>query len=68
MTSIKKVQSPCKGICKYVETENTSNTEENVERICGGCGRTAEEITEWIYASEERKEAIVEASKQRQVK
>jgi len=65
MTFIKKVQSPCKGVCTYGET---ATKEKDSERICCGCGRSAQEITEWFHASEERKEAIVKIAKQRQVK
>ena len=56
-------ESPCIGICTYAEV-----TKEDIERICYGCGRTAEEITEWYIATEERRKEIVEAAKERQVK
>ena len=51
-------ESYCKGICEY---ENT-----DIEpKICRGCGRTAEEITEWFYASEERKREIAKSARKR---
>jgi len=56
-------ESPCIGICEYAEV-----TKEDVERVCRGCGRTAEEITEWYHATEERRKEIVQAAKERQVK
>jgi len=56
-------ESPCIGICEYAEV-----TKKDVERLCRGCGRTAEEITEWYHATEERRKEIVQAAKERQVK
>lgn len=49
----------CTGVCEY------DNTEENTKRVCRGCGRTAEEITEWFYATKERKNEIAKAARQR---
>lgn len=50
--------SYCRGICEYEDDRAEI-------KICRGCGRTAEEITEWFYASEERKREIAKASRQR---
>jgi predicted Fe-S protein YdhL (DUF1289 family) len=47
--------SICTKVCKY----------EDDQRICCGCGRTAEEITEWFYATKERKVEIAKAARQR---
>jgi predicted Fe-S protein YdhL (DUF1289 family) len=47
--------SICKKICK-VDDNNT---------FCVGCGRTLEEITEWFYASQERKMEIAVSAKNR---
>ena len=47
--------SICRKVCKY----------EDNQRICRGCGRTAEEITEWFYAERERKIEIAKAAKER---
>jgi predicted Fe-S protein YdhL (DUF1289 family) len=57
---IKEIKSPCIGVCEYVK-----NTQENIERICRGCGRTAEEIEEWFFATERRKEEICRESEKR---
>ncbi|HEY6917461.1 MAG TPA: DUF1289 domain-containing protein [Allosphingosinicella sp.] len=48
------VPSPCTGICTL-----------NRERICIGCGRTLDEIGEWVGASEERKREIAKAAGER---
>ena len=47
--------SICTKVCEY----------ENDQRVCRGCGRTAEEITEWFYATRERKIEIAKAAKER---
>jgi predicted Fe-S protein YdhL (DUF1289 family) len=47
--------SICRKVCEY----------EDHQRICRGCGRTAEEITEWFYATKERKVAIAKAARKR---
>lgn len=47
--------SICKEVCAY----------EDDQRICRGCGRTAEEITEWFYATQERKREIAKAARKR---
>ena len=51
-------KSYCEGICEY---ENTTTE----PKICRGCGRTAEEITEWFYATEERKREIAKSARKR---
>jgi predicted Fe-S protein YdhL (DUF1289 family) len=53
-------KSPCIGVCEYAPLQ-----EDDIERICRGCGRTAEEIEEWIRASEDRRKEIVKAGKKR---
>jgi len=47
--------SICRKVCEY----------EDDQRICRGCGRTAEEITEWFYATKERKIEIARTARQR---
>jgi predicted Fe-S protein YdhL (DUF1289 family) len=48
----------CVSICEYEDY--------NAEpKVCKGCGRTSEEITEWFYASEERKREIVKSIRKR---
>jgi predicted Fe-S protein YdhL (DUF1289 family) len=47
--------SICTKVCEY----------EDDQRICRGCGRTAEEITEWFYANKERKIEIAKAARAR---
>jgi len=47
--------SICRKVCEY----------EDDQRICRGCGRTAEEITEWFYATQERKVEITKAARKR---
>lgn len=47
--------SICRKVCEYEDTK----------RVCRGCGRTAEEITEWYYATRERKIEIAKAAKER---
>jgi predicted Fe-S protein YdhL (DUF1289 family) len=58
------IESPCIGVCSYGET---TQNEKNSERICSGCGRTAEEITEWYKASNERKLEIKISAEKRKV-
>jgi len=59
------IESPCIGVCDYGET---AYKEKNSERICRGCGRTAEEITEWFKANNERKVEIKTSAEKRKVK
>jgi predicted Fe-S protein YdhL (DUF1289 family) len=49
------VESICRKVCEY----------EDDKRVCRGCGRTAEEITEWFYATRERKVEIAKAARKR---
>lgn len=49
------IKSICRKVCEY----------EDNQRVCRGCGRTAEEITEWFYATRERKIEIAKAVKKR---
>lgn len=53
-----ETKSYCRGICEYEDY----NTE---PKVCKGCGRTSDEITEWFYASEERKREIAKSVRQR---
>jgi len=50
--SISNIPSPCKQICEL-----------NNFDICIGCGRKKDEITEWIRATDERKQQILERIK-----
>ena len=54
------IESPCVNVCEYAEV-----TKEDIERICRGCGRTAEEITEWYFANSDRRKEIVKSAKER---
>ena len=47
--------SICRKVCEYEVDRQT----------CKGCGRTAEEITEWFYATKERKVEIAKAARKR---
>jgi predicted Fe-S protein YdhL (DUF1289 family) len=40
-------QSPCIGVCRL-----------NHVQVCVGCGRTGNEIAEWLAASDKRRAAI----------
>lgn len=44
------VASPCVGICQY-----TPGTD-----VCSGCGRTSDEITNWMFLSNSEKQQIVD--------
>jgi uncharacterized protein len=52
------MESICSKVCKYEKGTN----------VCVGCGRTSEEITEWFYATDERKREIVRMAKDRKNK
>lgn len=54
--------SICRKVCEY-ETEEYYRRDE--EKTCRGCGRTANEITEWFYATKERKIEIAKAARKR---
>ena len=47
--------SICTKVCEYEVDRQT----------CKGCGRTAEEITEWFYATQERKREIAQTARKR---
>jgi predicted Fe-S protein YdhL (DUF1289 family) len=44
-----KVQTPCIGLCKL----NNG--------VCAGCGRTVEQITNWLKYTPEQRENIIKA-------
>lgn len=46
------IASPCIKACAYSLQL----------RMCGSCGRTSQEISEWTKASDERQRAIIEAA------
>ncbi|MCZ7601974.1 MAG: DUF1289 domain-containing protein [Melioribacteraceae bacterium] len=50
-----KIISPCNNICKL----------DNYSSICIGCGRTSEEITNWIFYSDEKRVEIMNSLTQR---
>lgn len=50
-------RSPCIGLCVTFEYRN--------RRYCYGCGRTIEEIGEWIGANQARKQEILALAAQR---
>ena len=51
---LNKVESPCIGVCVL-----------DINDVCEGCYRKAEEIGRWSILSEESKQDIVKASWQR---
>lgn len=56
--------SICRKVCEYDEDgKGTYRSDE--EKTCRGCGRTASEITEWFYATKERKIEIAKAARKR---
>lgn len=56
------LKSPCVGVCEY---EERSAEEKDSERICRGCGRSSEEITEWSKATEDRQKEIIQLARKR---
>ncbi len=58
------MDSICRKVCEYDEDSQRSYRSDE-EKTCRGCGRTAGEITEWFYASKERKIEIAKAARQR---
>ena len=50
-----KIISPCNNICKL----------DFVNKICIGCGRTPEEITNWIFYSDAKRIEIMNSLTQR---
>jgi len=53
---MEQVKSPCIGICAC-----------NEDDICIGCGRTKNEVANWIYLTEEHKKEIIKKCKERLV-
>ena len=47
-------RSPCVSICAL-----------DVDDICIGCYRSADEVTDWFLADEEEKQAILERARER---
>ena len=58
------MESICRKVCKYEEDRPGSHRSDE-EKTCRGCGRTASEITEWLYATRERKVEIAKAARAR---
>lgn len=56
-------KSICTKVCEYEDSERSYRSDE--EKTCRGCGRTASEITEWFYATKERKVEIAKAARSR---
>ena len=54
VVDLKKVESPCIGVCVL-----------DINDVCEGCYRKAEEIGRWSILSEDVKRDIVKASLQR---
>lgn len=59
MNGINQTSTPCIKVCEYYSESN---------QICKGCGRTANEIGEWLTASQARKKEIIKAAKARRKK
>jgi len=58
------MNSICRKVCEYNdEPEGKHRSDE--EKTCRGCGRTSSEITEWYYATKERKIEIAKAARER---
>jgi|TARA_B110000261_G_C12873145_1_gene273220 predicted Fe-S protein YdhL (DUF1289 family) len=43
------IKSPCKSVCELDPNTN----------LCSGCGRTKDEITNWIHYNDEEREKII---------
>lgn len=56
--------SICRKVCEYDE-DGKGSYRRDEEKTCRGCGRTASEITEWFYASKERKIEIAKSARKR---
>lgn len=52
--SLNKIESPCIGVCVL-----------DINDVCEGCYRKADEIGRWSILSEETKQEVVNASVQR---
>ncbi|KMT63646.1 DUF1289 domain-containing protein [Catenovulum maritimum] len=48
------IKNPCIGYCLL-----------NQDNICGGCGRTKDERTDWIFLNNDEKLTIIENSEKR---
>lgn len=59
------MKSICRKVCEY-EEDGQGSYRSNEEKTCRGCGRTASEIEEWLYASDERKKQIAKTARERQ--
>tara|TARA_B100000780_G_scaffold255122_1_gene203614 strand:+ start:411 stop:590 length:180 start_codon:yes stop_codon:yes gene_type:complete len=44
------IKSPCTGICTLI----------NNNKLCVGCGRSIDEIVNWVYLSNDKKEKIIQ--------
>jgi len=44
------IKSPCTGICTLI----------NNNKLCVGCGRSIDEIVNWVYLSDDKKEKIIQ--------
>lgn len=58
------MNSICRKVCEYEEDRDTQRTDE-APNVCRGCGRTAQEIEEWYYATRERKVEIAKTARAR---
>jgi len=56
--------SICRKACEYNDDSQGSYRSDE-EKTCRGCGRTASEITEWYYATRERKVEIAKIARER---
>ena len=53
---LRDIESPCIQVCTYDDDE-----------VCMGCYRSADEITEWIYTTDDRKLEILENCRHREM-
>ena len=56
------IKSPCVSVCEYTEI-----IKDDIEKVCRGCKRTAEEIEEWYFATDDRRKEILKNCQQRKV-
>jgi len=52
------IDSPCISVCRIDETS----------RVCVGCGRTLEEISDWQSMSESEKDGVMKNIRERRMK
>ena len=52
------MESPCVKICKFGEYLS-----QGLELVCIGCGRTQDEIREWIIFTDEQRNTIMQRLK-----